>query len=129
MGIISDGLEIMKLVNMGANAELFGKLAKFVEEAQELKAKVEKLDEANRSLREQLRFKGTVVRVAGCMYIEGDEEQICSHCAEVDNIPVHVSYQVLEKLGRTAMCPRCKNKAYPFLKRSNAEEMVKQGQL
>jgi FtsZ-binding cell division protein ZapB len=85
MGVIGDGIEIMKLVNMGANAELYSKMAKFVEEAQELKAKVEALEEANKSLTEQLRFKGTLSRVEGFVYADGDDEPLCARCAEVDN--------------------------------------------
>jgi hypothetical protein len=82
MGIIGDGLEILKLVNIGANAELYGKLAKFVEETQELKAKVEALEETNRDLIEQLRFKGNIVRVQGNVYVDGDDERI-AHVAQM----------------------------------------------
>ena len=48
MGMIGDGLELMKLANMGANADVHEKLGKFVEKAQELQTKVEALEEANK---------------------------------------------------------------------------------
>jgi len=121
MGIIGEGVEIMKLVNIGANADLYGKLAKFIEEAQELNAKVEKLEEANRELREQLRFKGTIVRIAGYAYVEGDDEPICSRCADVDNRPVHVTIQRHEKMGLLAMCPQCKSQSRRYVLRSKLE--------
>lgn len=121
MGMIGDGVEIMKLVNIGANADLYGKLAKYVDEAQELKSKVEKLEEANKELREQLRFKGTVVRVAGFAYVDGDDEPICSRCADVDNRPVHVTIQRHEKMGFLAMCPQCKAQSRRYVLRSKLE--------
>lgn len=121
MGMIGDGVEIMKLVNIGANADLYGKLAKYVDEAQELKAKVEKLEEANKQLREQLRFKGTVVRVGGCVYVEGDDEPICSRCADVDNRPVHIAVQRHEKFRFLAMCPQCKNPSQRYALRSKLQ--------
>ena len=65
MGMISDGLEVMKLANV-ANADLYEKLAKYVEKAQELQAKVESLEAANKDLQERLRFKGRIVEMHVC---------------------------------------------------------------
>jgi hypothetical protein len=121
MGIIGDGLEILKLVNMGANAELYGKMAKFVEETQELKAKVEALEEANRDLNEQLRFKGSIVRVQGNVYVDGDDEPICSRCADVDHRPVHITHHRDMKMGTLAMCPQCKVQSRRYVLRSKLE--------
>lgn len=90
MGMISDGFELLKLANIGANADLHGKLGKFVEKAQELQARVEALEELNKDLKDQLRFKGTFVRLAGQVYVDGDDEPLCSRCADVDNRPVHL---------------------------------------
>jgi len=65
-------------------------MAKFVEETEELKAKVEKLEDENKALRELLRFKGNLVRVSGSTFLEGDDDPICGRCAEVDNQAVHI---------------------------------------
>jgi FtsZ-binding cell division protein ZapB len=121
MGIIGDGIEVMKLVSMGANAELYGKLAKFVEEAQELNAKVEQLEESNKHLREQLKFKGTIVRISGNVYIDGDDEPIWSRCADVDHRPVHIAYHRDAKMGLMAMCPQCKSQSRRYVLRSKIE--------
>ena len=109
MSIIGDGIELMKLINIGANAELYGKMAKFVEEAQELKLKVEQLEEANKILREQLRFKSSLSRIGGNVFADGDDEPLCARCAEVDNRPVHI----LKRPMRNPICPHCKTE-YSF---------------
>src|ERR1700758_495225 len=93
MGFVGDGLEVLKLANVAANAELYEKLAKYVDEAQQLKAKLEELEGSNKALQEQLRYKGAFVRRAGWVYIEGDEEPLCSRCADVDRQPVHLLHQ------------------------------------
>jgi hypothetical protein len=121
MGIIGDGLEILKLVNMGANAELYGKMAKFVEETQELKVKVDALEEANRDLIDKLRFKGTIVRIQGNVYVDGDDEPICSRCADIDHRPVHISHHRDIKMGLMAMCPQCKVQSRRYVLRSKIE--------
>jgi hypothetical protein len=103
MGIISDGLEIMKLVNMGASADVHERLGKFVDKAQELQAKVEALEETNKQLRDQLRFRGSLVRVNSTLFAEGDDEPLCSRCAEVDKKLVHI--QIVGRM--CACCPEC----------------------
>ena len=126
MGIIGDGIEIMKLANMGANADVHEKLGKFVEKAQELQAKIETLEEANKQLNERLRFNGTVVRVGGHVYVDGDDEPICSRCADVDNRPVHLTSHRDSKMGQIVMCPQCKSqgRGHYIVLRSNAERLT-----
>ncbi|WP_047490381.1 hypothetical protein [Terriglobus sp. TAA 43] len=109
MGLIGDGVELMKLVNVGVNADLYEKLAKYVERSQELQAKLEDLESEVATLKEKLKFKGTVIRRGGVTYVEGDDDPVCSHCAEVDNLPVHVTQQHTKDFGVKAICPRCKN--------------------
>jgi hypothetical protein len=121
MGMISDGLEVMKLANV-ANADLYEKLAKYVEKAQELQAKVESLEAANKDLQERLRFKGRIVRVWKCTYVDGEEEPICQRCAEVDGIPVHFIESKVGSLGERFFCPQCKTKSGHQTSRSKAEQ-------
>ena len=120
MGILGDGIEVMKLANIAANAELYGKLATFVEKAQELQAKVETLEEANKELRQQLHFKGQFVRVAGWVYVDGDDEPMCSRCADVDNRPVHLTIHRDVKMGQIVICPQCKSQSRRYVLRSHA---------
>ena len=126
MGIISDGIELTKLVNKAANVELYLKLAEWIERVEELKAKNDLLEEQNRQLKESLRFKGSFVRIGPCVYVDGDEDPICSHCADVDNRPIHIWEQRLKDIGVTPMCPRCKNQARYFFKRSKVESLLKE---
>jgi hypothetical protein len=128
MGMIADGLELVKLANIGANAEIHEKLGKFVEKAQELQAKVETLEEQNKELREQLLFKGMVVRIGGQVYVNGDDEPICSRCADVDNRPVHLRTHEDPKLGKIVICPHCKGHVSRYLMpRSHIEKLVADG--
>jgi len=123
MGILSDGLEVIKLANIAANAELHEKLAKYVEHAQELNAKVETLEEANRLLKEQLRFKGVVKRIGSHVFEDGDEYPICSRCADVDHRAVHLMFQQ----DRSGVCPQCKSSQRRFIRRSEVERMAREG--
>jgi hypothetical protein len=127
MGMISDGLEVMKLANVAANADLYEKLAKFVEKAQELQAKVESLEASNKELQEQLRFKGRIIRIWKCTYVDGDEEPICQRCAEVDGIPVHFIESRVGSLGDRFFCPQCKTRSGNQFPRSQAERLALEG--
>jgi len=124
MGMISEGLEVMKLANVAANADLYEKLAKYVEKAQELQAKVESLEGLNKELQERLRFKGKIVRVWQCTYVDGDEEPICQRCAEVDGIPVHFIESKVGNLGDRFFCPQCKTKSGHQVPRLKAEHLA-----
>ena len=59
-------------------------------------------------LQEQSHFKGTVRRIAGRSYVDGDDDEICSRCAEVEFRVVHLMDMNLDGRGRRATCPQCK---------------------
>ncbi|NYF80564.1 hypothetical protein [Granulicella arctica] len=96
----------MKLLNMGANADVHEKLGKFIDRANDLQAKVEELEEANKQLADQLRFKGRLLRVGGLLFAVGDDEALCARCAEVDRKLVHLLPQAMA----FPACPQCKTK-------------------
>ncbi len=124
--MIGEGLELMKLANIGANADIHEKLGKFVEKAQDLQAKVEALEEQNKELREQLRFRGIVERINGCSYVVGEQEPICPRCAEVDRRPVHFVTTRHEKMGHLVVCPQCKTQAVYQRRRAESERLLAQ---
>jgi hypothetical protein len=129
MGIVGDGVELLRLVNVGVNSDLYSKLATWIDKVAALQTEVEKLQESNKSLREQLQFRGTVIRVGPCAYVDGDDEPICMHCADVDNFPVHIWEQYVPGRGLTPVCPRCKNHNRYCIKRSRAEQLAKEGKI
>lgn len=108
MSLFGDGLELLKLVDKGVNTELYRQLGEWIDKVAELQKQNEALAQENSSLRERLKFKGTVVRVQGHSFVEGDDEEICSRCAEVANRPVHLVMVRHEKIGIRAACPECK---------------------
>lgn len=125
MSVISDGLELLKLVNKGAHADLYGRLGKLIEEARDLYSQREDLEQQNRLLLEQLRFKGAFIRVGGNVYIDGDDEALCSRCADVDCRPVHVIEQDVPPRGITPVCPQCKAQHRYPIRRSSAEQLAR----
>ncbi len=108
MGIIGEGIDLLKLVDKGRNADLYKQLGEWIDKVTELQKANELLSGENVKLREQLRFKGAVTRIAGRSYVDGDDEEICSRCAEVDHVPVHLLDMVIDDRGRRATCPHCK---------------------
>jgi hypothetical protein len=47
-------------------------------------------------------------RIAGHSYVDGDDEEICSRCAEVDARVVHLLDMNIDGRGMKATCPQCK---------------------
>jgi hypothetical protein len=120
MGVIGDGLELMKLANVATNADLYEKLGKYVEKAQILQAQVELLQEENKALQEQIRIRGSLVRLRGLTYLDGDDDPICGRCAEVRSLIVHLHKPPL----KSVCCPEC-NMLYGHApKRSQLEQQV-----
>ena len=121
MTVFGDGVQLLKLADMGVNTELYRKLGEWIEKVGELQGENDALHEEVKELRRQLAFKGTVVRVHGHSFVDGDDDQICSHCAEVENKAVHLIAAHLDKIGTRAMCPHCKAVLHLVepLKRSN----------
>jgi FtsZ-binding cell division protein ZapB len=109
MGLIGDGVEVLKLAQIGANADLYEKLGRFVDKAQELQATVEQLREENAQLREQSRFKAALTRIHGITFEEGDDEPICGRCAEVSRRAIHLNSRPM----CSPACPECKTQ-YPM---------------
>jgi hypothetical protein len=105
MGIVGDGLEIMKLLNMGANADVHEKLGKFIDRANDLQAKVEQLEQTNKELTEKLRIKDGLYQIWGVLFMEGDPYPLCSKCYEVEKKLVHVELPE----DRDYANPRCQN--------------------
>ena len=127
LSVIGDGLDILKLVNKGANADLYSKIGKLIDEARDLYQQREELERENKDLKQQLRFKGEVQRVGSFVYQIGDEYPLCSRCADVDNRPVHLVVQRIPQQGDVAVCPQCKNQQRRFLRRAQVEQMIKDG--
>ncbi len=82
----------------------------------------------NAQLTEKLRFRSSVQRIAGHSYADGDNEEICSRCAEVDLQPVHLLDLNIDGRGKMATCPQCKTASgspAPPISRKRAEEIAR----
>src|SRR5690349_3979407 len=90
MSIIGDGLEILGLIDKAKNADVYRQLGDYIDKVREQQVENDKLHTEIRDLKEQLRFKGSIERIKGRTFVQGDDEQICPRCAEVDKIPVHL---------------------------------------
>lgn len=109
MGLIGEGVDILKLVNKAQNADLYKQLGEWIDKVLDLQRQNEELTAERNQLREQVRFKGVLERVAGHTFVQGDDEEICPRCAEVKAIPVHLIPQHSKLLPfQKAACPECK---------------------
>jgi hypothetical protein len=104
MSLIGDGVDVLKLVNKGANADLYEKLGKFIDRANDLQAKVEELEETNKELNNRLRVNGSLFHVYGVLFIQDDPYPLCSKCYEADRLLIHLN--ITEHYVPT--CPNCK---------------------
>jgi hypothetical protein len=60
-------------------------------------------------LKEQLKFKGTLERINGHVFVQGDDDEICSGCAESDLKPIHlIPHHSTHAPYQKAWCPKCK---------------------
>ena len=113
MGLISEGVDLLKLANKAQNADLYKQLGEWIDKVNELQKQNEELTAERNQLRDQLRFKGDLERIDGHTFLKGDEEEICPSCAAVSMRAVH-----LEPMHNTkppyqkATCPACKT---PYL--------------
>jgi len=108
MSLIGEGMELLGLFDKAKNAELYKQLGDWIDKVRILQVENERLLAEQKELREQLRFTGVVERINGHTFVEGDDEEICPRCAEVDRRPVHL-IQILTKLtGLRVSCPSCK---------------------
>jgi hypothetical protein len=108
MGLIGEGWDILKLVNKAQNAELYKELGEWIDKVVELQKQNEELTSQRNQLREQVRFKGVLERINGHIFIQGDDEEICPRCAEVDMRPVHLLRLHSQRPPFVkATCPAC----------------------
>ena len=74
MSIIGEGLEILGLIDRAKNADVYRQLGDYIDKVRTQQIENDKLHEEVRNLKEQLRFKGTVERISGHTFVEGDDE-------------------------------------------------------
>ena len=110
MGIVSEGVDLLRLVDKGANADLYKQLGEWIDKVTALQTAADELTSTNRRLEEKLRFKGKFQRFAGRTYVDDDEEEVCSRCAEIDLRPVRVMDMNIDGTGKRATCPQCKTR-------------------
>jgi hypothetical protein len=117
---VRDVRTVMQLAGAVSNAR-----TRQASESAALQQDNKSLIDENARLKEQLRFKSTVRRVAGHTYVDGDDEEICSRCAEVDFRVVHLLDMNVDGRGKKATCPQCKTAMggmAPPLSREKLEE-------
>jgi len=107
MGLIGEGIEILNLVNKAQNAELYKELGEWIDKVGELQKQVEALTGERNDLREIVRFRGVYERINGHAFVQGDDEEICPRCAEVDSRPVHLARKHSKFGGLRAGCTQC----------------------
>ena len=109
MGIISEGVDLLKLVNKAQNVDLYIQLGNWIDKVADLQQEKEQLKTERDDLREKLRVKAALERIKGHVFIEGDDEEICPRCAEVDLRIVHLMSITPQKGGwPKATGPHCK---------------------
>ena len=107
MGLISEGVDLLKLANKAQNADLYKELAGWIDKVGDLQKQNDQLTAERNELREQVRFKGILERINGHVFTKGDDEELCPRCADVNMKPVHLI--MVDVLGRPkATCPECK---------------------
>jgi len=109
MSLIGEGLQLLGLLDKARNAELYKQLGDWIEKVRILQIENDRLLTEQRELKEQLRFKGVIERIKGHTFVQGDDEEICPRCAEVDVRLVHIVPRVSQKAGwPVAACPQCR---------------------
>lgn len=107
MGMLSEGIEILGLIDKVKNSDLYRQLGTYIDKVREQQIENDHLHAEVRDLREQLRFKGSLERIKGHVFTEGDEEELCPHCAEAERRPIHLMRLRNDK-GQTRLgCPKC----------------------
>jgi hypothetical protein len=109
MSLIGEGVDILKLVNKAQNADLYKQIGEWIEKVLDLQKRNDELTTERNQLREQVRFKSVLERVNGHIFIQGDDEEICPRCAEVDSRAVHlIAVRSQHSLSQKVGCPNCK---------------------
>jgi NAD-dependent dihydropyrimidine dehydrogenase PreA subunit len=127
VGVIGEGVDLLKLVDKGVNADLYKQLGEWIDKVGNLQREVEECRAKNLQLEERLRFKGKIQKIAGHTYVEGDDEEICVRCAAVDLRPVPLVDMDIDGRGRRATCPQCKTArgVGPPIPKKRAEETAR----
>ena len=109
MSIIGEGLEILGLIDKAKNADVYRQLGDYIDKVREQQIENDRLQAEVRDLKEKLRFKGTLERLKGHTFAQGDDEELCPRCAEADFTPIHLIPQH-SKLPpfQKAYCPKCR---------------------
>jgi hypothetical protein len=109
MGLISEGVDLLKLANKVQNADLYKQLGEWIDKVTELQKQNDELKTECNQLREQIRFKSILERNDGHTFIQGDDEEICPSCAAVSMRAVHLEPMHNPKPPyQKATCPACK---------------------
>ena len=108
MGVIGEGVDLLKLVDKGVNADLYKQLGEWIDKVANLQKDVEELRAKNLQLEERLRFKGKIQKIDGHVYVDDDDDEICPRCAAVDLRPVPLLDMNIDGRGMRATCPQCK---------------------
>jgi hypothetical protein len=108
MGLISEGVDLLNLVDKARNADLYKELGEWIEKVRELQRRNGVLESELTDLKAKVSFIGRIERISGHTFVEGDEEEICSRCAEVDRRAVHFVPGMVDGRGKWSVCPECK---------------------
>jgi hypothetical protein len=108
MGVISEGVELLNLVDKAKNADLYKQLGDYITKVEQLQKDKDALAVKILDLSDQLRFKGKVEYIAGHTFVEGSDQEMCPRCADVEHKPVRLQDMNIDGRGMKATCPQCK---------------------
>ena len=108
MSTIGEGMELLGLFDKAKNADLYKQLGDWIEKVRILQIENDRLLTEQKQLKEQLRFTGFVERIDGHTFVDGDDEEVCPRCAEVERRPVHLMQILTKQTGMRVTCPSCK---------------------
>ncbi len=107
MSILGEGLEILGLIDKAKNADVYRQLGDYIDKVRALQLENEHLGERLREAERRLEFTGKIERIKGHVFVEGDDEELCPRCAEVDRRPVHLMVLRVPQVGSRLACPEC----------------------
>ncbi len=107
MSILGEGLEILGLIDKAKNADVYRQLGDYIDKIRALQLENEHLTDKLREAERQLVFMGKLERIKGYVFVEGDDEEICPRCAEVDRRAVHLMVLRVPQIGSRLGCPQC----------------------
>jgi|SRR6185437_8915413 len=108
MGIVSEGVDLLRLVNKAQSVDLYRELGAWIDKVADLQKENDALRQERDALKEQVRFKSVIERVNGHLFIQGEDEEICPRCAEADLQPIHlIPHHSKQAPFQKAWCPKC----------------------